>query len=70
VVSTTLVVSGVVVLLLATLLIDQIGRGLVEGKTRDALTQAEAGLTQAQEAVEVGDARDSAVEDRLQDVAR
>jgi len=69
VVSTTLIVSGVVVLLLATLLIDQIGRGLVEAKTRDSLTQAEAGLTQAQEAVEVGDRRDSAVEDRLQDVA-
>lgn len=70
VVATTLVVSGVVVLLLASLLIDQVGRGLVTAKTRAALTQAQLGLTQAQEAVESGDARESAVEDRLQDVAR
>lgn len=70
VVATTLVVSGVVVLLLASLLLDQIGRGLVQAKTRDALTEAQSGLAQAQLAVEVGDARDSAVEDRLQDVAR
>ena len=70
VVATTLVVSGVVVLLLASLLLDQIGRGLVEAKTRDALTEAQFGVAQAQAAVEVGDARDSAVEDRLQDVAR
>jgi two-component system sensor histidine kinase MtrB len=70
VVATTLVVSGVVVLLLASLLLHQIGRGLVDAKTRDALTEAQSGLAQVQEAVEVGDARDSAVEDRLQDAAR
>ena len=48
VVVTTLVVSGVVVLLLATLLLDQIGRGLVAAKTRSALSEAQAGLLQAQ----------------------
>ena len=70
VVATTLIVSGVVVLLLASLLLDQVGRGLVDAKVRASLTQAQTGLTQAQDAVEVGDARESAVEDRLQDVAR
>ena len=70
VVVTTLVVSGVVVLLLASLLLDQVGRGLVNAKIRAALTQAQSGLAQAQNAVEVGDNRESAVEDRLQDVAR
>ncbi|MCW2544870.1 MAG: periplasmic sensor signal transduction histidine kinase [Frankiales bacterium] len=70
VVATTLVVSGLVVLLLASLLLNQIGRGLVQAKTRDALTEARSGLAQAQEAVEVGGSSQSAVEDRLQDVAR
>ena len=70
VVTTTLVVSGVVVLLLATLVLDQVGRGLVSAKTRAALTQAQAGLAEAQNAALIGDARASAVEDRLQDVAR
>lgn len=62
--------SGIVVLLLASLLLDQIGRGLVQDKTRDVLTEAQSGLAQAQEAVEVGDARASAVEDRLQEAAQ
>jgi two-component system sensor histidine kinase MtrB len=70
VVATTLVVSGLVVLLLASLLLNQIGRGLVQAKTRDALTEARSGLAQAQDAVEVGGSSQSAVEDRLQDVAR
>ena len=70
VVVTTLVVSGVVVLLLASLLLDQVGRGLVNAKIRASLTQAQSGLAQAQNAVQVGDSRESAVEDRLQDVAR
>ena len=48
VVVTTLVVSGVVVLLLATLLLDQVGRGLVEAKTRSSLSEAQSGLLQAQ----------------------
>ncbi|GAC1442028.1 MAG: two-component system sensor histidine kinase MtrB [Mycobacteriales bacterium] len=48
VVATTLLVSGVVVLLLASLLIDQVGRGLVQAKTRSALTEAQLGAAQAQ----------------------
>ncbi len=48
VVATTLLVSGVVVLLLATLLLDQVGRGLVEAKQRSALSEARAGALQAQ----------------------
>ena len=67
---TTLVVSGVVVVLLASLLLDQVGRGLVNAKIRASLTQAQSGLAQAQNTVEVGDGRESAVEDRLQDAAR
>lgn len=70
VVTTTLVVSGVVVILLASLLLHQIGRGLVQAKTRDALTEAQSGLAQAQDAVEVGTTSSGAIEDRLQDVAR
>jgi two-component system sensor histidine kinase MtrB len=67
---TTLVVSGVVVVLLATLLLDQVGRGLVTAKTKASLTEAQTALAQAQSAVGGGDSRESAVEDRLQDVAR
>ncbi|MCW2608003.1 MAG: mtrB 1 [Frankiales bacterium] len=48
VVATTLLVSGVVVVLLATLLLDQVGRGLVEAKERSALSESRAGATQAQ----------------------
>jgi two-component system sensor histidine kinase MtrB len=70
VVTTTLVVSGVVVMLLATLLLDQVGRGLVTAKTRAALTQAQAGLAEAENAVSTGDSRASAVEARLQDIAQ
>jgi two-component system sensor histidine kinase MtrB len=49
VVVTTLVASGVVVLLLASLLLGQVGSGLVSAKTRVSLTEAESGLAQAQE---------------------
>ena len=52
VVVTTFVASGVVVLLLATLLIDQVGRGLVDAKTRSSLSEAQSGLTQAQAQVQ------------------
>ena len=45
---TTLLVSGVVVLLLATLLIDQVGRGLVQAKTRSALAEAQLNTDQTQ----------------------
>ncbi|MCW2725722.1 MAG: periplasmic sensor signal transduction histidine kinase [Frankiales bacterium] len=48
VVVTTLVVSGVVVLLLATLVLDQVGRGLVEAKSRSALAEAQLGVAQVQ----------------------
>jgi two-component system sensor histidine kinase MtrB len=53
VVVTTLLVSGVVVLLLATLLIDQVGRGLVQAKTRSALAEAQLNTTQTQAQLQV-----------------
>ena len=48
VVGTTLVASGLVVLLLASLLIGQVGRGLVDAKTRTSLSEARSGAAQAQ----------------------
>ena len=68
---TTLVVSGLVVMLLALLLVGQVGRGLVTAKTRSALTEAGSGLTQAQDAL-TGDGAESpqALEARLQAVAQ
>ncbi|MCW2621804.1 MAG: histidine kinase [Frankiales bacterium] len=48
VVGTTLIVSGVVMLLLATLLIRQVGSGLVKTKTSTSLSEAQAGVAQAQ----------------------
>jgi two-component system sensor histidine kinase MtrB len=48
VVITTLFVSGVVLLLLASLLIGQVGSGLVDAKTRAAVSEAQAGLALAQ----------------------
>jgi two-component system sensor histidine kinase MtrB len=51
VVMTTLVVSGVVVALLASLLLGQVGRGLVDAKLRSALPEARAGLLQGQAAL-------------------
>jgi two-component system sensor histidine kinase MtrB len=71
VVVTTLVASGVVVLLLASLLLGQVGRGLVSAKTKVALTEAQSGLAQAQEQA---NARTSttqqALEAQLQSVAQ
>lgn len=67
---TTLVVSGVVVLLLASLLLQQVGAGLVSAKTKVALVEAQAGLTQAQQAAdESTGASTAALEARLQNVA-
>lgn len=45
---TTLVASAIVVGLLASLLLDQVGRGLVDTKTRTALSEAQSGVAQAQ----------------------
>jgi len=70
VVVTTLVASGVVVALLASLLLDQVGRGLVATKTRSALSEAQSGLLQAQAQVGGGETRTSVVESRLQSVAQ
>ncbi len=69
---TTLFVSGVVVTMLAFLLIGQVGRGLVDAKTRSALTEARSGLTQAQDALAGGPGGQSpqALEARLQEVAQ
>ena len=68
VVVTTLVVSGIVVLLLASLLLGQVGRGLVDAKTRVSLPEAQAGLLQAQELVKGGRSQ-SVVQSRLQAAA-
>ncbi|MGZ6791407.1 MAG: MtrAB system histidine kinase MtrB [Mycobacteriales bacterium] len=72
VVVTTLVVSGVVVLLLASLLIEQIGRGLVSAKTKAALTEAQSGLAQAQESANAGSGTSTpqALEAQLQGIAQ
>ncbi len=48
VVVTTLLASAVVVALLASLLLDQVGRGLVSTKTRASLSEAQSGAAQAQ----------------------
>jgi two-component system sensor histidine kinase MtrB len=61
-------VSGVVVLLLATLLIDQVGRGLVQAKTRSALAEAQLNTGQAQSQLQLAGAECTSVEcveDRL-----
>ena len=68
---TTLVVSGVVVLLLASLLLGQIGRGLVSAKTKVALTEAQSGLEQAQEQADSRTVTTpQALEARLQAIAQ
>jgi len=71
VVVTTLVVSGVVVVLLASLLLGQVGRGLVSAKTRVALTEAQSGLTFAQQQADASPPGGTphALEGRLQEVA-
>jgi two-component system, OmpR family, sensor histidine kinase MtrB len=48
VVVTTLVVSGLVIALFASVLVSQIGRGVVDAKTRSALVEARSGLQLAQ----------------------
>ena len=71
VIATTLVVSGVVVLLLASLLLGQVGRGLVSAKTKAALTEAQSGLTQAQEQANGRTGSNpQALEAQLQDIAQ
>ncbi|MCW2600347.1 MAG: histidine kinase [Frankiales bacterium] len=70
VIVTTLVISGVVVLLLASLLLGQVGRGLVSAKTRVALTEAQSGLAQAQEQANAGAGSKQALEAQLQDIAQ
>ena len=70
VVMTTLLVSGVVVALLASLLLDQVGRGLVAAKTRAALSEAQSGQLQAQSQTAGGDPRRGVVESQLQSIAQ
>ena len=45
---TTLLASAIVVALLASLLLDQVGRGLVDTKTRTSLSEAQSGVAQVQ----------------------
>ncbi len=52
-VATTLIASGLVVALLASLLLDQVGRGLLETKTSSALLEARLGAAQMQAELEV-----------------
>jgi len=56
VVLTTLVVSGVVVALFTTLLLDSVGRGLVSAKQRASLVDARAGAVLVESAVDQADA--------------
>ena len=63
VVVTTLVASGVVTVLLASMLLNQVGRGLVDAKVRAALVEVESGLLQSQAEVDAGGA---AVDQTLQ----
>jgi two-component system sensor histidine kinase MtrB len=68
---TTLLVSGVVVALLASLLLGQVGRGLVSAKTHVALIEAQSGLTQAEDTMSAGAGESpQALVARLQDVAQ
>src|SRR5260221_573297 len=68
---TPLVVSGLVVVMLASLLLGQVGRGLVNAKTRAALVEAQSGLTQAQDALAASAGESpQALEARLQDIAQ
>jgi two-component system sensor histidine kinase MtrB len=70
-VATTLLISGVVVLLLASLLLGQVGRGLVRAKTNVALIEAQSSLAQAQDALTAGAGESpQALEARLQDIAQ
>ena len=71
VVVTTLVVSGLVVALFASLLVAQVGRGLVDAKTRSALAEARSGLLFAQSRLEADETPSVALlEARLVEVAQ
>ena len=52
-----MLISGIVVLLLASLLLDQVGRGLVQAKTRSSLSEARLGAAQMQSRLEVGECK-------------
>ena len=68
---TTLVASTAVVALFVSLLVEQVGRGLVEDKTRAALVEARSGLLTARGELEVGGATgQAAAESALLDVAQ
>ena len=67
VVGTTLLVSGVVVLLFTTLLLESFGRSLVQGKTRASLAEARSGVVLAEAAIN-GEDGASLQEVRLQQV--
>jgi two-component system sensor histidine kinase MtrB len=69
VVVSTLVVSSVVVALFASLLLDSVGRGLVEAKTRVSLGEARAGLAFVETSLDAAQDESADVQEfRLQDV--
>lgn len=71
VVVTTLAASGLVVALFVSLLVDQVGRGLLETKKNSALSEARSGLLTAQGEVDVSTATGQvAAEDLLQRIAQ
>jgi two-component system, OmpR family, sensor histidine kinase MtrB len=71
VLATTLAVSTLVVVLFVVLLVEQVGRGLVEDKTRSALVEARSGLLTAQGELEArGATGPAAAESALQEVAQ
>ncbi|HVE74981.1 MAG TPA: MtrAB system histidine kinase MtrB [Mycobacteriales bacterium] len=65
VVGTTLLVSSIVVALFASLLLDQVGRGLVDAKVAAALTQAESDAQQLQVSLESATLPDQAAVETL-----
>jgi two-component system sensor histidine kinase MtrB len=74
VVLTTLVVSSVVVALFASLLLDSVGRGLVEAKTRASLAEARSGLLLLEARLDLardepGDVQESLLPDLVAQVA-
>ncbi|MDT7572943.1 MAG: two-component system, OmpR family, sensor histidine kinase MtrB, partial [Actinomycetota bacterium] len=63
--------SGIVVLLLATLLIDQVGRGLVQAKTRSALAEVQLNVGQTQTQLAASDCEAAeCVEEQLSGIAK
>jgi len=68
-VGSTLVVSSVVVAMFASLLLDSVGRGLVEAKTRVSLAEARSGVVFVQTSIDAAqDVPTDLQESRLQDV--